>query len=307
VNLSAFNLNLLVALHALLVERSVTRAARRCGVTQSSMSYSLARLRERFDDPLLVRRGTSLAPTAMATALAPRLEKMLGEVGALLEVREAFDPATSTRRFRIAASDMFQLVALPALLDGTLRDAPGIDLVVQSESKFVLERLASGALDLAIDAAVSTPPAGVAMREVLRQRYVCIVRKRPRGGTRLGLASFCALPHLLVGQDEDPGLVDRALETLGRTRRVAVRVPDYAAVGHVIASSELIATVPELVATTLARSLPLQVLALPFPLRDFGIALYWHERYANDPGTRWLREVLEAAVGDLRKARRRLL
>lgn len=304
VNLSSFNLNLLVALHALLVERSVTRAAKRCGVTQSSMSYSLARLRDRFADPLLVRRGHGLAPTALALALAPRLENALSELGLLLDAKEAFDPATSSRRFRIAASDMFQLAAMPLLLEKTLREAPGVELVVKEETTFTSERLASGALDVAVDATTSSPPPGVTMREVMRQSYVCLVgRSRAGVASRITLAAFCALPHLLVSKDEEPGLVDRALDVLGRRRHVAVRVPDYGAIGPLIATSELIATVPELVAHTLARSLPLRVLTLPFPLRDFGIAIYGHERYASDPGVRWLSTKVQAVAFDLGKLR----
>lgn len=303
VNLSSFNLNLLVALHALLSERSVTRAALRCGVTQSSMSYSLARLRERFDDPLLVRRGSTLEATALALALSPRLERALAEVGLVLDVKESFDASTSTRRFRIAASDMFQLVALPGVLGHVLQVAPGVDLVMQTDIKFIGERLASGALDLALDTSVSTTPAGILKHELLRQRYVCIVsRRHPKVTSRMSLAAFCALPHLLVTHDEEPGLVDRALDALGRRRRVAVRVPDYATVGHVVAGTELVATVPELVARTLAQTLALKVLALPFALRDFGVASYSHQRYASDPGSRWLRTTVERVVMELHKA-----
>jgi DNA-binding transcriptional LysR family regulator len=295
---------LLVALHALIAERSVTRAAKRCGVTQSSMSYSLARLRARFEDPLLEKRGGVLAPTALALCLAPRLESALGELGQVLDAKDSFDPSTSTRRFRIASSDMFQLVALPWLVQELVEVAPGVDLVVQAESDSTRERLASGALDIAIDSSPNAPPPGIAAHELFRQRLVCIARRSHPGiAVRPSLAVFCALPHILVARDEDPGLIDRALEALGRCRRVVVRVPDYAAIGHIVGDSNAIAVVPELVATVLARTLPLQVYQAPLQLRDFGVALLWQKSRSTDPGLRWLRSTLQSVAVRVSKGR----
>src|SRR5688572_18671410 len=114
----------MTALQALLLERSVTRAARRCGLSQPSMSHALRRLRELFEDPILVRQGAAFVPTPLATSLMPRLESALSDLQLVLAAKQGFDPERSRRRFRIATSDMFQLVALPRLLNELARRAP---------------------------------------------------------------------------------------------------------------------------------------------------------------------------------------
>jgi DNA-binding transcriptional LysR family regulator len=291
VNLESINLNLMVALDSLLSERNVTRAAQRTGVTQSTMSYSLARLRELFEDQLLVRRGAGLMLTPFAEQIAGGLHAGLAELRGVLTARERFDPASSRRRFRIAVSDGFQIVALAPLLELMQARAPRADLVVRPVAEASFEALAHGRLDAVIASVNERPDPKVGVRELLELGYVCIVRrKHPLVGHRMGIRTFCQLPHALVANDEDSGLVDRLLAPLGRSRRVALRVPDYAGLGHVVASTNMVATVPELVGRRFAELMPIAVHRPPIALPRMRICLYYHLRQESEAGSRWLRD-----------------
>lgn len=286
-DIRGINLNLLVTLDALLEERGVTAAARRCGVSQPAMSHSLAQLRGLFDDPLVVRGGLL---TPLAESLRGRLRSGLAELQTVLDTREPFDPSTSDRTFRIAASDAFAIISLHALLDRLAARAPRVNVVIRPADAGTMDALASGSVDLVAGSVEQSPGPDAVERELYRERFVCIVRQRhPAVRTRLGIATYARLSHALVAIDEEPGAIDRALARLGRTRRVALRVPDFAAIGHVIASSDLVATIPERLARRLAETLPLRILPPPLELRDFPVSLYWHRRFEADSGSRFLR------------------
>ena len=288
-NIGSINLNLLVALEALLSERSVTRAARRTGVTQSTMSYSLARLREVFEDPLLVRGPEGLVPTRLAESLVGPLRRGLRELEHVLEAREVFDPATSQRRFRLVASDYLQVVGLHELLGRLADRAPGVELIVKPTTAGTLEALSEGRIDLVCG---ERPPGrGLSRLKLFTESFVCLLSKGHRR-RKLSLKAYCDAAHVLVARGEGPGYVDEVLSAMGRSRRVVCRIPDYAGVGHVVASTELVGTVPRRLALRLAESLPLVVAEVPFPLEAFDLFAFWHPRYEAEPGGRWLREVL---------------
>lgn len=293
-DVQSVNLNLLVALDAILEERSVTRAARRVGVSQPAMSYSLAQLRGLFDDALVLRGGLL---TPRAESLRPGLRAGLDELRRVLDPRDRFEPSTTRRTFRIAASDTFQVVALHRLVSDVAARAPRVDVIVRGAAEGTWTALASGTVDLLAGSDEQQPDPGAESLDLYPERFVCIVRRgHPSVGARLGIATYCRLPHVLVSSDEEPGLVDRALAREGRSRRVAVRLPDFAGIGHLIAGTDMIATVPERLALRLAESLPLRVAPPPMALPTFPVRLYWHPRFAAEPGHRWLRERLVAVV-----------
>ncbi len=287
-NLSAVNLNLMVALDALLDERSVTKAARRVGVTQPAMSYSLRQLRELFGDPLL-ERGLL---TPLAESLRDRVRSGLSELQHVLDAREDFEPTASERTFRIAASDTFQVVGLHRFLALVASRAPGVDIVLRPPDHATHDALAAGSIDL-LAGSHEQASRGLSSTPLYEERFVCIVRSgHPEVRSRLGLATYCRLPHALVAIDEAPGYVDRALAQLDRSRRVALRLPDFAGIGHVIAGTDMVATVPGRLAERLAETLPLRVLTPPVRFPTFPVSLYWHGRFDAEPGHRWLRDQL---------------
>lgn len=304
-DLAGIDLNLVLALDALLAERHVTRAAKRLGITQPAASHALGRLRELFDDPLLVRAaGGRMAPTPRADQLAPQVHKLLVELAGVLRVA-SFDPATARRTFRICANDYTALVLLPRLAARIARVAPGIDLWVHAFAGWPDAELAAGG----IDAVIGPPrgaggPAGRYEHVLFDDTFTCLVRAaHPLAGARLTLARYCAAQHLLISPRGTPGsLVDDALAKLGKSRRVAMAVPHFLVVPYIIVASDLVATLPSRIASRFTETLDVVARPPPVDIPRFTLALAWHERNHHDAPHRWFREQLLAVAAELRVA-----
>lgn len=307
--LAGLDLNLLLVLDALLTERHVTRAGRRVGLTQPATSRALARLREHFKDPLLIRDGNALLPTTRAEQLADQLALALAGLAEALSDPTPFDPKTARLTLSIAAADYAQFVALPPLIAHLQQVAPGVDLVVKDLGATpVAEALAEGRIDLALaprpgsarlprrGAEVFDEGAHLFRRHLFDERFVCLVRRdHPRVKKRLTLETFVALPHAFIAPRGTPGgIVDDALAALGRERRVAVMLQSFLVAPWLIAQSDLVITLAERLAKALSTTLPLQVYPPPLPLPPFAIEVIWHERRHRDPAHRWLRGELVA-------------
>jgi DNA-binding transcriptional LysR family regulator len=294
VHLAAVDLNLLVALDALLVERNVTRAAARIGLTQSAMSHALARLRALLDDELLVRAPNGMVPTIRAEALAGPIRAALEQVARAL-APAAFEPKTARGRVVVGTSDYVELVLLPEVVSRLAVEAPGIDLRVLSLDD-ALGPLASGEIDLAIAPPDAYPErAGTFKRRLFEDRFVCIVRNgHPLAKKKLTLSRFTAARHALISpRGKEGGFVEDALARLGLARRVTVAVPHFLIAPHLVASSNLVLTVAQRVASLLAEPLALTILAPPpeLALVGFEMATFWHERSQSDPMLRWVRDL----------------
>lgn len=300
VNLAGIDLNLLVALDALLDERSVTRAADRVGLSQPAMSRALGRLRGLFGDRLLVRTSGGLAPTLRAEALAPRLRAVLAEVGRIVQA-PAFDPASYRGTARIAMPDYLGLLMLPALLHRLERACPGLDIVLAPPRGGTLGELEAGDLDLAIGNFPQIP-AGFYGRPVMSDGFACLARRgHPALAEPLTAERFADLRHALitVRDDRSPGAVDDALARLGLSRRIALRVPNFLAAPLIVAETDLILTLPARLAHWLAARAEVQVLDPPLDLGRFTIHLLWHERRRDDPEHAWLRATLTSAIAPM--------
>lgn len=290
----------LIALDALLETRSVSAAAARLGVTQSAMSHTLARLRERFDDPLLVRSGRGLVPTARAAEMAPRLRSAVRELAAAVEAGPGFDPARATRTFHLAATDLVELVLLPRLLPRVATAAPGVDLLLRAPGG-AIDAVLAGDLDLAVERLHGDrAPAGLRARALFRDRFVCLMRRGHPLAGRLTLDAFVSARHALIAPSGGRGgIVDSLLEARGLSRRTAVLLPSFLVVPHLIATTDLLVTLPERVARVFAPLLPLHAEPPPLPTPEFTMSMVWHERNDREPGLTWLRErMLEAAADD---------
>jgi DNA-binding transcriptional LysR family regulator len=301
-SLSSINLNLLVALEALLATKSVSEAARRVSVTTSAMSHSLAALRSLFDEPLLVRSGGRMALTPYAESLREPLAQALGGITRILDGATRFDPKSARRRFVIAAPDFFSTLILPALLAIVARDAPGIELsIVPSARRGNAWLLESGELDLALGAVVDDAP-GIRRLELCTEGFLCAVRRgHPDVTGRLSLDLYARLPHLVItlGDDERPTWIDEALAKKGRSRRVALRTRYFMAAPLIVSESDLVLTAPAMLVGYFAKLVPLTVLAPPLRLPTYPEEAYWHERYDSDPGHQWLRGMLARVTSDL--------
>lgn len=298
------DLNLLVALDALARERSVTKAAERAGVTQSAMSHTLRRLRELFDDPLLVRGRGGMVLTPRAEALIVPLRSGLVSLRRTLADPEPFAPETASRTFRIVSPDLFDALVLPTLLERLGRDAPSIDLAVVPTPKRLSDELETGDVDLAIHPVLLDPhpfelgtqvDAELQSRTLFRDSFRCFVRSaHPELGGRRGLTldAYARLSHVLVSPGgEGPGVVDRILHAEGLERRIALRVPHFATALEVLAQSDLVLTAPSSLSRCSAAS---RLISYPVPLDipEHAITMIWHPRFTEDPSHRWLRDLM---------------
>ena len=283
----------LLALGVLLETRSVTAAARRLGISQSALSHTLARLRERFEDPLLVRVGAALTPTPRALLMEPLLRAAILDLEAAVRVVPTYNPKTASRTFRLATTDLVDLVVLPKLLLRLQGDAPGVDIQVSPAvgSETALQR---GDLDIAIQPRSEGP--SLRRRALYRERFVVMHRLgHPLSEVPLTVERFVGARHCLVAPQGTPGgVVDNILLGLGLSRRTVLVVPSFLAVPHIVATTDLLATLPERVAQS--STLPVLTREHPLVLPGFTLSMVWHEQKEGDPGHAWLRDLLSEVV-----------
>jgi DNA-binding transcriptional LysR family regulator len=297
--LNRLDLNLLTSLDVLLVERNVTRAAARLNLSQPALSSQLRQLRSLFDDPLLVPSGPrGMLPTPRALALQEPLRNHLAQLVALVAEQKGFEPATATRTWRISASDAVHSVIIPGLLRRLREEAPGCRLaLLQPPLHLLPELLSSNEIDLALASSPSMPEQ-LKHRELYREAFVCVLRKdHPAAAAPLDLDRFCAMSHLLTSTSggKFEGIVDETLAALGRSRRVVLSVPSFLLVPSLLATSDLIATVPRHVAATWRDRVAL--VAPPCEIMQFSMEMGWHPRNHADPALRWLRgRILDTAA-----------
>ena len=305
-NLAKLDLNLLVALRALLAERHVTRAASRMGLTQPAMSHALARLRAVLGDPLLVRKRAGMTLTPRAQELAEPLERVLADVSKLRAPPERFDPARSTRTFRIASSDYVELVMMPAVLARLWREAPNVRVQLRTLGARGTGEIDDERTDVILGPLASSDAnrSDVVVQKLIMERFVCVVREdHPTVGKRFTLERLLALPHALISPrgDEQGGIVDTALAKLGKHRTIAVEVPHFLVAPFLVERTDVVLTLAERVARALGPSVRLRVLPPPPELRlpGFDISLVWHERHRADPAHAWFRSTIAAVAKKL--------
>lgn len=294
---SRIDLNLLVALDALLAERNVTRAARRLGLSQPALSARLARLRQVFGDPLLLPAQRGMIPTQRALELAEPLRAALETLRGVAAAAARFDPAAARLTVGIAASDYVQLAVLAPLARALAVEAPGVRLAFRALDLRTLEaQMERGEIDIA----TTTPdlaPARLRSRTLFDEHYVAIVRRdHPAVGESLDIDRFCALDHVIVSPQGGGfvGAADAALAAHGRSRRVALSVPGFLIVPEIVAASDLVALVPSRIARDPGGRF--RVFDPPVPVPGFTMTMLWHDRTAEHPAQRWLRARLRAQV-----------
>jgi DNA-binding transcriptional LysR family regulator len=302
-HLNGIDLNLLVALDAMLGEGSVTKAARRLGVTQSAMSHALGRLRALLDDPLFVRTPRAMLPTPRARALTQPLRRVLDDVRAVISSGPTFDPATATRAFSIGTADYGALVILPALMARVSREAPGVEIVMRPSpgSGRDGDEIEKALADETIDLVLSPYPesrASMVRRKLFEERFVCLLRRRhPALKKGLDLDAFVAASHVQIApRGTRGGVVDDLLEKRGLRRRVALRTTDFLVAPLVVASSDLILTAPERLARVFAESHGLAVVDPPMSVPGFTMYELSHAVRRHDAAHAWLRKTI-AEVG----------
>lgn len=294
-----FNLRLAGIFNLLFETKSVSATAERLGMTPSSVSMSLARLREQFRDPLFVRTSHGMEATPRAALLVERLREAEQLVEHALNDDEVFDPTGSTREFRIATTDLGEMILLPALYDALARVAPGVKLTFTHVTQDTPRQIQNGDVDLALGC-ISHLENGFYQQRLFRETFVCTYRPgHPRLTRSPTRADFLAARHLVVSvAGSGYALIDKALERRGIQRDVAIRLPGLLALPAVLGTSDLIATVPQRLGRLLETVHGLTCTPLPFELDPVDVKQYWHERYQHDTGLVWLRRLNRVVLGD---------
>ena len=301
-DLRDMDLNLLVIFNQILLDRNVSVAADKLGLSQPAVSNSLKRLRAVLKDELFLRTSKGMEPTPYALHLSESVTYALNTLQTALTTRDSFAPLTSTRTFNLAMNDIGEMYFMPPLMDALTRRAPHISLsTVRPSAGNLKEDMLSGSVDLALGLLPDLKD-GFFQRRLFRQSYVCMFRKgHPTAKSPMSLLQFCELEHVGVraantGHGEVDGLLERAVIK----RRMRLVVPHFIAVGHILQSTDLIATVPQRLAIRIEEPFHLTTSPHPAGIPDISISLVWHAKYNRDPANMWLRQLFVELFSDTR-------
>lgn len=286
------DLNLLLALDAVLIEGSVARAARRLRLSPSAMSRSLARLRTTTGDPLLVRAGRGLVPTPRALQLREQVGKLVQEAQAVLRPAERQDLKRVVRTFSMRTREGFVETFGPALLARVGEEAPGIRLNFLQKPDKVSDSLRNGIVDLETGVVGAVTGPEIRAQALFRDRFVGVVRAgHPLSRGRVTPARYAKGGHVVASRrGSGPGPIDEALGALGLVRRIVTFVGSFATALALAKGTDLIASVPERHTGVLRADM--HSFPLPVATPEFTLSLLWHPRLDADPAHRWLRDLI---------------
>ena len=308
IDLSRADLNLLTLFEVVLRERHVGRAAARLNLSPSAISHGLKRLRLLLNDPLFLRTPKGVVPTARATQLAEPVADVLARVRSVISSAEAFDPATSSRRFIVGAPDGIAAVILHPLLAMLKGRAPNIDLGLRQllppqggrspERAWepALEALEAAEMDIAI-APLDAVPARFMAKTLFEEDFVVVARADHPFAAKPTLEQFCRMKHLVVSSTGDAhGFVDTALEKQGLSRRVALTVPDFSNGLAVVAETDMIAAMPRRFVAMHAARFGVVSREAPLRLRKYQLRAVATKAAMMDAGLAWLFSLLREAA-----------
>lgn len=295
---NGLDLNLLLALQVLLEERNVTRAARRLNVSQPALSAALNRLRDYFQDDLLVAQGRTMHPTALAQGLAAPVRQVLAELDVLLTSAARFDPATSQRSFRVVASDYITASVLGPLSLRLSRIAPRVALEILLPSEEAAQLLTEGQADLVITPEDFVDPEQPAQLLCEERQLVVGWRDNPVFAAGPGPDDFLQLGHVAVqlGSNRVASFADRQLERRGIARRIEVTCGCFTLVPWLVCGTSRLAVMHERLARQMAQQFPLALAPLPFDFPVMREMVQYHRSREADEGLCWLRDALQAEV-----------
>jgi DNA-binding transcriptional LysR family regulator len=291
-NLRDIDLNLLVIFNQLLIDRRVSTTADKLGLSQPAISNSLKRLRTLLKDELFVRTARGMEPTPYALHLIEPIGYALSTLQNALNQRDSFDPATSERTFTLGVTDIGEIYFMPTLMAMLSSEAPNIKIsTLRHNTGHLSDDMAAGNVDIAIGLLPSLTT-GFFQRRLFKQRYVCLFRQgHPTARNPISLAQYKSLPHVgVTSTNTGHSEVDEWMIRKGISRDIHLHVPHFVAVGHILQSSDLIATVPERFAQKCSGPFQLETSPLPFKLPEIAINLFWHAKYNREPANMWLRQ-----------------
>ena len=312
-NISRVDLNLLVYLDVLLRECNVTRAAEELGISQPAMSNSLRRLRDLFDDPLLVRTSDGMTPTDRALELQPLVRNVLAAAEIAVLPKTVFDASASDRIFRIMASDYTEVTLLPQLLTRLRKEAPGIRLDIMTPSDVSFHDVERGKVDMVINRFDSLPQSFHQVH-LWDDSFSCVMSATNPVIKNWSLDSYLSHKHVWVsktgmgvgvGMSSDDvqrlGWVDEALGKLDAKRYITVFTRHYQAALLLGEQEDLIVTIPTIAARTMANNPKVVILDPPFEIPRMRLKMVWSPLLQRDPGHKWLRQMIKDVSSEIAK------
>lgn len=286
------DIKLLQLFDVLYVTRNVSHAAEQLGQSQPTVSIWLGQLRRKLNDPLFVRSGAAMQPTPQADALVGPAREILESLRRLATWAPDFDPATAQRQFKLCITDASHLTVLPRLLARLRQEAPLVRLEALRIDGNTAAALASGEADLALGY-IPWLETGIYQQALFDQTWVCLANARhARVGDAMTLEQYQSEAHIGMATGTGHHLLDAALMTQDIVRKVLLELPGFPGIGAIVASTDLLATLPSHIGTTLAEQFGLKVIACPFPIKGFTVRQHWHARYHTDAGNRWFRQLI---------------
>ncbi len=296
------DLNLLVTLLVLLRERSVTRAAGKLHIGQPAVSGALSRLRELFDDPILVRTAQGMEPTVKALQLEANLLPALRHIHAALFDQEDFDPATSESTFTVGMADWVEIWLGPSLISRIHKQAPGVRLAIKSVDPFQgPSALEHDGMDLGVSCFMDSGPAWMLRKRLCSMGFQCVYDAAQINITEpLTVEEYISHPHLMVSyKGAFEGNVDKALEELHLKRNLQFALARFAALPSILKQVPALATMPKAVANWICLSTGLRSTQPPINLADVNIDMVWRATRDKDPALRWLMSVIETCIEEV--------
>ncbi|MCK9507312.1 MAG: LysR family transcriptional regulator [Pigmentiphaga sp.] len=300
-NLQRLDLNLLRVLDALITERSVTKAGSKLHITQSAMSNALKRLRQAVGDPLFIRVRSEMVPTDRAIALHKHVSEALRQVEQGFQLAADFDPATSDIQFKLALTDIGEVIYLPKLMRRLKEIAPNITVVsLQLSREQYPYALENGEVDLAIGH-LPHLGSGFLHHHLFDDEFVCLVREsHPRIRTTLSLKQFQSESHIVMAPIwNQENAFEVGLRRLGLQRRMALRVGHYLTLPTAVRETDLLACLPGRAVEALSPMRGVRTLKLPFKPITLSSMQYWHRRVHQDASHQWLRQLVSTALSDV--------
>jgi DNA-binding transcriptional LysR family regulator len=311
VKVNRIDLNLLVYLDALLRERNVTQAANQLNLSQPAMSNGLRRLRELFDDPLLVRTSEGMTPTERALELEPMVREVLGKIDHAVQPRGDFDPAEAHRVFRIMASDYAESTLLPSVLGKLRTQAPGLTLDIMTPSDVSFLDVERGKVDMVINRFDSMPQSFHQIH-LWNDSFTCVLSPNNPVLKKFTLDNYLKANHVWVsktgmgvgvGVDPDDvqrlGWVDLALNKIGKKRQIRVFTRHYQAAMTLAEQNDLIVTLPTRAAQLKLNNPRVVLREPPLDIPPLELKMAWSPLLQHNPGNKWLRKLIADTAREL--------
>ena len=293
-NIRSLDLNLLVALNALLEEKQVTRAAERINLSQPAMSRALARLRIMFKDPLLVKDAKGMGLTARADELYLPLQNILQEITDIVSP-PSIEPALMQGEIVIAARDNVLVTILPKVIQIITNEAPELKLRIVPFVGEDLSPLEHYKVDFVLSA-TDSESASLHRTTIYKEGFICLTSsKYANARHKITLEQYLSMKHCLVTiSGFGMGVVDEYLAQKGLKRNIVVRIPLFLAAGFIVAESDLIVTLPQRMGQLFSQLPQITLIEPPIQLPHFPIYLYWHRRNQNNPIHQWIRKIIKS-------------